>query len=360
MVTFGIEEEYAFLDPVTLLPSDVSPAVYRALQVGRAESRHVQREFLLSQLERPSPVCETAADALADLEGFRSRLAAAAESVGVIAASSGTFPRYDKPGRVTDKPRYRRVVSEYGVLGGEHFLSGLHVHVAIPDREAGVRAMNALRSWMPVIAAIAANSPLWRGEDSGFSSWRTINLQRWATRGTPPQFADAADYERRIARVVGVGGTFDAALVAWNMRLSDNFPTIEVRAADAQLEAWQSVLVALVIRGLVVTALEDADAPAPLDAELIDSALWHSARDGLTGGLVHPFTGAVVPARQVLDDMLQHIAAAVEREGDTAQLREWLDRLLAEGTGAERQRAAFVEGGLPALGALFRGSLAPQ
>jgi len=358
VVTFGIEEEYAFLDALTLLPSDVSPAVYRALQVDRAESRHVQREFLLSQLERPSPVCDTTADALADLEGFRRRLGAAAERVGVIAAGSGTFPRFDRPGVVTDKPRYRRITDEYGVLGGEHFLSGLHVHVHVPDREHGVRAMNALGSWMPVVAAISANSPLWRSEDTGFSSWRTINLQRWATRGTPPQFADAADYERRIARVVGVGGTFDAALVAWNMRLSDNFPTIEVRAADAQLEAWQAVLVATVIRGLVSTALAGA-VPPPLHPELIDSALWHSARDGLTGGLVHPFSGEVVPARQVLGDLLEHIGAALDREGDTAQVGEWLDRLLAEGTGAERQRAAFAQGGLPALGALYRDTLAP-
>lgn len=360
MVTFGIEEEYAFLDPVTLMPQDASPAVYRALQVGRVESRHVQREFLLSQLERPTPVCHTMEEALVDLSGFRNRLRNAAESVGALAASSGTFPFADGAGTVTDKARYQRVVREYGILAGEHYLNGLHIHVGIPDREVGVLAMNGLRSWMPVITALSSNSPLWHGVDTGFASWRTINLQRWATRGTPPIFADAADYERREHRVVGVGGTFDDALIAWNMRLSMKYPTIEVRAADAQLEAWQTVLIALIVRGLACTVMDEESPRRPLDPELIDSALWHSARDGLTGSLVHPFTGELVPAREVADALLEYIGDALRREGVFAEVSEGLDRLFAEGTGAARQRAAFAAGGAPALAALLRSTLVSE
>lgn len=359
MATFGVEEEYGFLDPISLEPRDDSPAVYRALGVQRIESRFVQREFLLCQLERPSPVMSTRAEAELDLNGFRRRLGAASDQVGVIAASIGAFPCTPKLGTVTAKLRYTRVIGEFRGLARQHFYNGLHVHVAIADRESGVRALNGLRSWIPVITALAANSPLWRGVDTGFASWRTLQLQRWATRGTPPQFVDASDYDRRVARVVGVGATFDSALIAWNLRLSNHVPTIEVRAPDAQLEAWQSVLLATIIRGLVATILEQDDR-LPLDPELIDAALWHSARDGITGSLVHPFTGELAEARTVIDALLDYTGAALEREDDLEWVRAHLDRLCDEGTGAQRQRDAFTRGGLPALAALLRSSLAPE
>lgn len=360
MASFGIEEEYAILDPVTLFPCNESPAVYRALRVERSESRNVQREYLLSQLERPTPICETVDAALADLTGFRKRLRDAATSVGVLAASSGTFPFIANPIVLTDKPRYHRIIDEYRYVGKDYYYSGLHVHVGIDDRESGIRAMNALRVWTPVISALAGNSPMWAGEDTGFSSFRTIQLQRWATRGTPPQFADAADYDRRSARVVGVGGTFDDALIAWNMRLSRKYPTVEVRVGDAQLEAWQSVLLAVLIRGLVTTAIAEQTPTPPLEPELIDSALWLAARDGITHKLVHPFTGELVSSRAAVDALLQHTAAALAAEGDTERVTEWLDRLFAEGTGADRQRAAFTSGGVPALAAVMREALSPE
>lgn len=357
MVTFGIEEEYAFLDPETLRARDSSQAVYRALQVSRGESKHVQREFLLSQLERPTPVCQTLDDALGDLLRFRRRLAEAADSVGVLAVSTGTFPHDDGPGAVTDKPRYRRVVGESRALALEHYLNGLHVHVSIASRDEGARAINGLRPWMPVLIGLAANSPIWHGADSGFASWRTISLQRWATHGTPSPLVDAADYDNRVASVVGIGGTFDKALIAWNMRLSDIFPTIEIRAADAQLEVWQSVLIAALLRALVVTVLDDPVERGHLAPELLDSAGWHAARDGITDGLVHPFTGRLAPARQVIEDLVDYVTPALEREGELRQVREWVDRLFEEGSGAQRQRSAFETGGVPALAALLRGSL---
>ncbi|QEE62419.1 YbdK family carboxylate-amine ligase [Salinibacterium sp. dk2585] len=360
MVTFGVEEEYCFIDSDTLQPRDVSPAVYRALRVERVESKNVQREFLLSQLERPSPVFETLQQALGDLQAFRGRLREAAASVGVVPCASGTFPSLDGGSVVTDKPRYHRVYEEYGQVGRDYYFNGLHVHVHIDDRESGVRALNGLRRWMPLLTALGANSPFWNGADTGFASWRTIQLQRWTTRGTPPRFADSADYDRRIERLVGVGGTFDDALVMWNIRLSNHLPTIEIRTPDVQLEAWHTVLLAALTRALVATALAGEGEAEELDAELIDAALWLSARDGIADQLVHPLTGGVVPAREAVDALVDHVRGALEEAGDLALVEEWVDRIFEEGTGAARQLDAYERGGRPSLAALYRNSIAPE
>lgn len=360
MATFGIEEEYLFLDPVTLEPRSAATAVYRSLGISRAESPQVQQEYLDCQLERTTPICTTLDEAVRDLSDFRRRMRAAAESEGVMVTASGAPPRMSRAGVVTNKERYHAVSNNYRALVRQHFLSGLHIHVGIPDRETGVQVMNRIRRWIPVIVALGGNSPFWENLDTGFTSWRTINLQRWTTHGCPPVFVDAADYQRRTTRLLGIGGHMDRALLAWNIRLSENHPTIEVRGPDSQLEVWHSVLLAAMVRGLAVTAMTTPSPGPDPEPELLNASLWHAARDGITDHLVHPDTGEMLPARQVVDDLLELIGDQLTEHGDHQTATGWLDRLFAEGTGANRQRAAFSTGGLPALGALLRNSLHAQ
>lgn len=360
MSTFGIEEEYVFLDPVTLQPRSAANQVYRRLGISRVESPQVQREFLVCQLERTTPVCHTLDDALRDLRDFRRRLREAAEAERMLVAATGAAPRLAAEGEVTDKQRYHAVRANYRELVRQHFLNGLHVHVGIPDRETGVRVMNRIRRWMPVLVALGGNSPFWDNTDTGFASWRTVNLQRWTTHGCPPVFANAADYERRTTRLLGIGGHTDRGLLAWNIRLSDVHPTIEVRAPDSQLEAWQSVLLAAIVRGLVTTAMDERDWGQEPEPELLNASLWHAARDGITGDLVHPDTGQKRPAQLVVDDLLHLISDALAEHGDDETVNGWVEKLFTEGGGADRQRAAFVKGGLPALAALLRSTLGTE
>ena len=177
------------------------------------------------------------------LLGFRRALSEHAANCGVVVASIGTPPDTTPYPEITDNERYHRIVNDLCGLIADHQLSGFHVHVGVPDREAGVVALNASRPWMPLLTAISANSPLWRGYDTGFDSWRTILLRRWTTSGCPPSFVDAADYDRRIRRLLGIGGTADLALIAWAVRLSEHLPTIEFRMGDAQLDAESTLLI---------------------------------------------------------------------------------------------------------------------
>jgi gamma-glutamyl:cysteine ligase YbdK (ATP-grasp superfamily) len=42
-----------------------------------------------------------------------------------------------------------------------------------------VEVSNRIRPWLPVLLAMAANSPYWRGKDTGYASWRSILWSRW-------------------------------------------------------------------------------------------------------------------------------------------------------------------------------------
>ncbi|HEV7168211.1 MAG TPA: glutamate--cysteine ligase [Micrococcaceae bacterium] len=362
MVTFGIEEEYLLLDPSTALPRFVSDQVAAFMEGSAGISKEdIQPELLTCQLETSTPPCHTAAEALESLRTFRSGLSKATLKAHTRAASVGTAPRMEAAfPQVTDKRRYHQLSDSARAIVADQYVNGLHVHVGIPDKDAGVQALNRIRPWLPVIVALGANSPFWQDRSSGFESWRTISYRRWPVQGLPPVFKDAADYEARVQHLVDTGVIIDRGVITWVARLSENYPTLEVRAADAQLEVRDSVLLATLIRALVATAVGDAAAKRPYTdprPEILDAALWQAAREGLTGQLINPGTGQLAPADDVVGALLAGIVPALREAGDEDFVRGELKRVRRDGTGSQRQRRADESGGLPALLDLYHSSL---
>ena len=346
--TFGLEEEFMLVDPATLEQSPRAEAVLSRLSTALDPGISAVHEFLASQVEHASPVFSDLSRALSELSSFRSELATAAHAEGLVVHSAGMPFQAAAYPTLTDDPRYERVRTGFREVIADHQVNGLHVHVAVPNREVGVRVLGRIRPWLPTLLALSGNSPYWRGVDTGFASWRTIMMRRWVTGGCPPVFRDAADYDRRLAALVGVGGTVDVETVAWNARLSEHYPTLEFRVFDAQLDAADSVLLAALARGLVDRAIADDSAPMPAtDPELLDASLWHAARDGLSDQLVHD--NRLVPAQEAVSALLDH---AMLSSADERFVQRQLDRLMLNGTGAERQRQAFSEAGVEGLSAL--------
>ena len=342
--TFGLEEEFMLVDPLTLEQRPRAEAVLARLATTLAPGTSAAHEFLGSQVEHASPVFSDLSRALAELQGFRDKLAHAAQHEGLVIYSAGMPFQTAAYPTLTDDPRYERVRDGFREVIADHQVNGLHVHVAVPNREVGVRVLGRIRPWLPTLLALSGNSPFWRGVDTGFASWRTIMMRRWVTGGCPPIFADAADYDRRLAALVGIGGTVDVETVAWNARLSEHYPTVEFRVFDAQLDAADSVLLAALARGLVERAIaDDATAMPSIDPELLDASLWHAARDGLTAQLV--CDGSLVPAHVAVAALLDHVVLSAADEAFVH------DHLLA-GSGAERQREAFAATGVEGLGTL--------
>ncbi len=362
MTSLGLEEEYLLLEPDTGLPAHHAAEVQELLEaepgIGLEE---IQRELLSCQIETATSVCQTMPEAESALLRFRRALARAASKVDSIAAATATAPWIPEHyPELTDKQRYEDLrVSAPGIVG-DQFVNGLHVHVGIPDQESGIRALNRIRPWIPLLTALSVNSPYWLGRDSGFGSWRVIHYRRWAVQGIPPVFADVADYERRITRLSGTGAILDRGVLTWVARLSDNFPTLELRACDVQLEARDTVLLGALTRALVVSALGEAQADTPLpdpDPELLDAALWQAARDGMDRHLVDLASAEPVPAEQLLRTFLDHVGPALESEGDLDLVEGSLASIKERGTGSERQRRALRDGGVRALLSLYEESL---
>ncbi|MFT4233049.1 MAG: YbdK family carboxylate-amine ligase [Leucobacter sp.] len=350
---FGVEEEFMLLDAATGLPSDGSEELIAALPGLRAE-----HEFFHCQLETATPICERAEEAVASLGGFRSAAALAADGFGLVLAGTGLPPIGGEiPGRVVEKPRYLEIAQSVRGSVARYYSTGAHVHVEVPSRDAGVRAIGRFARWSPVLAALAANSPISQGERTGYASWRYLLTQQWSTSGYPPPFADAAEYERVVAALVRAGALVDTALVNWSIRISERFPTIELRTADAQLTSEDAVAFAMIFRALVARGLredelgEAVEHPQP---DLLRGAHWRAARDGVGGDLFDPLEGVPRPAFELVDAMIAHAADELDAAGDAALVERFVERRRADRGAAQRQLAAWESGGIAELLALYR------
>ncbi|SFF90250.1 carboxylate-amine ligase [Actinacidiphila alni] len=349
-VTLGVEEEFLLLDRRTALPV---PRVGRlqaaADKEPRLEHGDVDSELLQALAEVATPVCSDLGEVAAHLGRFRQSLSAAARRVGCRLASTGSAPLMAEAAvPVTGTRRYREMRADAARLVDEQLICGMHIHVAVPDRQAGAAALGRLRPWLPALVALGANSPFWDGHDTGFASWRTVVFGRWPVSGPLPFFSGAHAYEESVAALLGSGVITDRHQLYWHARLSEEYPTLEVRAPDVQLDVPSAVTLAGIARGLVVTALrEDSRGIRPLDppAALLQATSWHAARHGLTADLVDPRTGTPFPAADVIDALLDRITPALKELGDVERVTAGVQQLITGGTGAERQRAALAHGG---------------
>jgi carboxylate-amine ligase len=351
--TVGVEEEYMLVEPATgrLVPRSekVRAAVGLEPFVTAGE---IQPELLQAQIEVATPVCHTLDEVGGHLLRLRHVVAGAAEAHGCRIVASGTPPlRAALPVPVTDQARYRALQRQAPQLVAEQLVNGMHVHVAVPSRRAGVQVLNRIRVWLPLLTAMSANSPVWEGHDTGFASWRTVVFGRWPVSGVPPRFADDSDYDARVRRLLSAGVIGDTGQLYWQARLSENYPTVEIRCLDVQLRTDEAVMFAGLLRALVDTALrETADGieePDP-DPELLDAAMWQAARYGLGGDLIDP-GGGRRRAEDVVHRLLAHVGPALEESGDGREVASLVHRLLRTGTGADRQRHTMAEHGLDAL-----------
>lgn len=175
-------------------------------------------------------------------------------------------------------------------------------------------------------------------------------------QGIPPAFKDSRDYDRRLGRVLASDVVLDSGHVGWAMRLSENQPTVEIRVADSQMRAADSVLLALLVRGLVDQAVK-----YPSRNREFDRSSWTS-RSGRRQARVG------WPAAEPLD--LQHHQhrgfpadpahphrAGLRDSGDYEYVRQELEETVRRGNGARRQRQAFAQGSLSELLQLARHEL---
>ncbi|MFR0354849.1 glutamate--cysteine ligase 2 [Streptomyces sediminimaris] len=347
MRTVGVEEELLLVDPETGEPKALSGAVLARAEQDDPGQEVFEKELYGQMLEFATHPQADMADLSEEIVRCRTEAARHAGELGCTVAALASSPLPVSPS-VGTGGRYQWMARQYGLAAQEPLVCGCHVHVAVDSDEEGVAVLDRIRPWLSVLAALSSNSPYWQGKDTSYHSYRSRVWQRWPSAGPTEVFGSAERYHRRVADMVASGVILDAGMVYFDARLSQRYPTVEVRVADVCLHTSTAVLIALLARGLVETAAREWRAgrePVDHSVSLLRLAAWRAARSGLAQELLHPATMRRLPAGTVVDALLEHAGQALADSGDLDRARAGCARLLDGGTGARVQRGLLERTG---------------
>ncbi|WP_270043763.1 carboxylate-amine ligase [Solirubrobacter ginsenosidimutans] len=356
--TVGIEEEVMLLEP------DGSPAwrsedVLRVLPDALAE--HTRGETHGLALELATDPHRTVCEATTQLRQLRAGLSEAVRGLGLRAAVAGTHPMVRAEDvQVSPGARYQYLHSSLRELARREPTFALHVHVAVPDPELAVRAYNGIRAHIPVLLALAANSPFTRGRDSGLASARTPVFQAFPRTGIPREFATYSEYAEAVDVLIRCGAIPEPTFIWWDVRLQPKLGTLEVRVMDAQTRIRDTAALVALVQCLVrIEALDHMAEPELSHAtEVLDENRFLAARDGIRAQLLDPLRDRCVPASgrlATLVDACWPHARALGCERELGLLAH-----LAGDPGADRQRAIASERqGLGGLVRALQGEFSP-
>jgi glutamate---cysteine ligase / carboxylate-amine ligase len=335
--TVGAEEEVMLLDPsdwsLASRVDDVLPELSRAVADRASAETHGSALELAS---RPHPTPAAAAQELARL---RAGLASDLEPLGLRAAVAGTHPFAQwSEIEVSAGARYQSIYDTMRELARREPTFALHVHVAIPDAESAVRALRGMRVHVPLLLALAANSPFWQGRDTGLASARVPVFGTFPRVGIPRPFGSYAEYVEAVDVLLRCDAFPEPTFLWWDVRLQPRLGTIEVRIMDAQTRCGDNAALAALVQCAVrLEATEGFVAAAIAEhPEVLDENRFLATRDGMRAEFIDPEHERRRPAADMLDELLAACAPHAVELGCEAELAA-VPALAAE-PGDHRQR----------------------
>ncbi len=342
----GLEEEFQVLDRESL---DLIPG-FEALRDAAPERLRgrIAGELLRSEIEVSTPRTLQFGQAAKQLLLNRAELFALADREGVALGATGTHPFADwHDQEIIDTPHYRLVEERLKYVAWRNNTWAAHVHIGVRGRDRAVAVCDALRTYLPHLLALSANSPFIERVWTQLHSARTQTFMRMFPRcGIPDVFGSWAEHRRFYEELIDTDCIQEFTQIWWSVRPHHRFGTVEVRICDAQSEAWQSLAISALTVGLVahLARVYDEGMPLPiLPTRYIEENLWRAIRYGMDGKLVDWAMGEELTAADAIRHLLELTGPSADALGLTPHL-EGVERMLREGNGAQQQVRAHRAG----------------
>ncbi len=338
--TIGVEEEYLLLDAETLRLADAPDAMLDAAR--EILGQQVAPEFLRCQVEVGTRVCDDIDAAEADLAHLRGTIARIAGDFGLAPIAAACHPTADWTTQThRDRARYNDLSRDLGAVARRMVICGMHVHVGIPGEDDRIDLMNQVKYFLPHLLALSASSPFWQGEDTGLASYRIGIFDNLPRTGLPPRLDSWSAYRRSVDTIVATGMIEDASKIWWDLRPSENFPTLETRICDVvpRLDHTVSIVAAIQCIHRMLWRLRGYNQRWRIyENFLLDENRWRAQRYGCDEGLIDFGAGAVKPMAQLIEEIIELIAEDAEALGCVAAVAGLRD-IVNDGNSAARQRA---------------------
>jgi carboxylate-amine ligase len=340
--TLGVEEEFQIVDPETFeLRSHVSELLASSAAVFGDQ---IKPELHQSIVEVGTKICQDVAELTEEIFRIRQQLAESAERAGLAVAAAGTHPfSHWKDQVLSPGVRYESIVEELQQLARSLLIFGLHVHVAVPDRQTAIDLMNQARYFLPHLLALSTSSPFWMGRDTGLKSYRTTIFRRFPRTGVPDYFGSWSEFENYVKLLIDLKCIEDAKKIWWDVRPHPTYGTLEFRVCDVPTRPADAVMLGALCQAIIVKLYKLYRSNMGFRIyrrALIEENKWRAARWGLDGKLIDFGRKTEVPMRDLALELLEFVDDVVDELGSRPAV-EQVHRVLAEGTSADRQLAVY-------------------
>ena len=358
--SLGVEVELALVDATTGALVCLAPEVLEEIAAPFEGGEHpkVKKELFECTIEVITGVCQTVAQAKADLAESMRELEAIAgrRGAGFIGAGLHPFTPWHELSR-SEGERYERLVDRIAWPARRLTTHGVHVHVGVRSGDKAIATVNSLAGYLPVFLALSASSPYWNGRDTGLASTRTKIFEAMPTTGLPPQLRDWDEFNVFLDTMITAGTIETVREVWWDIRPHPTYGTVELRMCDAMPTLWETVAMAALAQCLVQSFDEmmDRGETPPVPREWIRREnKWRAARWGIDADVVVDDSGHTRPIRDVTRDLVVELAPVAERLGCSTELADLL--VIADrGPSYLRQRRLIEQGAeLPDVVAAMR------
>ncbi len=346
LFTLGIEEEFQIIDPVT---RELKSHMHQIVEGGKVILKEqVKAEMHQSVVEVGTNICKDITEARTEVTYLRKMIGEIAAKQGLLFAAGGTHPfsRWQDQ-EITDHPRYHEIVNELQDTARGNLIFGLHVHVGIPSREIGLAIMNQARYFLPHIFALSANSPFWLGRNTGFKAYRTKVFDKFPRTGIPDYFSSVAEYDSYVNLLIKTKCIDNGKKIWWDLRLHPFFETIEFRICDVPMRIDETIAIAALIQAIVAKIYKLMQSNlcfANYSRALINENKWRAARYGIGGKLIDFGKQEEVSTKDLIYELLEFVDDVVDDCNSRHELK-YIEKMLEQGTGADRQLAIFEKTG---------------
>ena len=345
-LTVGLEEEVMLLEPDSLELLARAPHLLGRLP---GDGRF-KLEMPASQIELLTPPRHEVPAAIADLRAARMVLLDALDGLARPAAA-GVHPFSAAEGPLSPGPRFAHTADEYGPVARRQLVCALQVHVAVGGSERTLAVYNELREQLPLLAALAANAPVYQRRDTGLASVRPKIAELLPRQGVPPALTGWDELERELSWGAAAGTVPGPGSRWWELRPHLGHGTLELRVPDAQTTPADAGAIAAVAQALVAWLAERHEAGEqrgdPIPTWRIEENRWAACRHGVEGDFADLRTGQRRPARECLHALVDRLEPFAERLGAVEPLEH--ARRVVERNGAMRQRSVYAEAGAHGL-----------
>ena len=341
--SIGLEEEYLIvnkydgeliIDPPENLMRDCKKKL----------KQQVNPEFLKSQIEVRTKICNTIKDLKKNLIFLRKNISEILNQYDLapIAVSLHPFSGWEQQ-KHTEKRRYSALAEDFQIVGRRLVISGMHIHVGIPDNEMRIDLMNQVAYFLPHLLALSTSSPFWKGELTGLKSYRVSIFDELPRTGLPEQFDSYNEYRRHLKILLNSGLLEDPSKIWWDLRPNVKLPTLEMRICDTCTSLKDSISIAalyLCIIHMVHRLRRENQKWRVYSKMLINENRWRAQRYGMEKGLVDFGKSKLVPYKHLIDELIELIKEDASELGCIQEVQN-IKNIYNAGTSADKQIKIF-------------------